>query len=324
MGSLSPVQLLAELENLVAAPPPDLLAETDLRAKLYQASKRAALALEQPTEVAVRLLLAHPVESTIVNIALRLELFSKLADAEYPPLSLASLVESTGADVELLKRILSVVAAFGAVKVGAGSYTHSPSYKTLADPAFGNANPMDPKNTAVQRAFGMADAYLIGILLQKRAAGQAFGRLMSTWGEVNALLQHLYPVENLVEGFDAEISKVMFVDVGSGYGQKAIALKQEFPELLGRIAVQDPAMSIEQAPTVPGIESQAHDFFTEQPINHAKVYYIRQCLHNWPDDACIQFLRHLGDALKPGYSKLLIYKQVMPERGASEWSPYRM
>jgi demethylsterigmatocystin 6-O-methyltransferase len=119
----------------------------------------------------------------------------------------------------------------------------------------------------VQKAFGYVDTDLIGILTEKPEAGQGFGMLMSTWGEGHALLQHLYPVEpKLVAPFDEKISPVTFVDVGGGYGQKAIALKDEFPQLPGRIIVQDLPMSIDRAPKVDGIEFQAHNFFTPQPI----------------------------------------------------------
>jgi hypothetical protein len=102
MAPLSLVQLLAELENLAAAPPAELLADSELRAKLHNASRRAALALEQPTEVVVRLLLANPVESAIVNIALKLELFAKVASVNDEPQSFDALVAATGADGVLL------------------------------------------------------------------------------------------------------------------------------------------------------------------------------------------------------------------------------
>jgi hypothetical protein len=34
---------------------------------------------------------------------------------------------------------------------------------------------------------------------------------------------------------------------------------------------------------------------------------------------CVKVLRHLRDAMKPGYSRLLIHEQVAPEVGASTW-----
>ncbi|CAI6325081.1 unnamed protein product [Periconia digitata] len=344
MADISPENLLAALEAIAVAPPTDI--DTDLRVKLYEASKKASLALEQPTETVIRLLLSHPVERTLVKIALDLELFSKIAKADTAPHSLASLVESTGADSLLLKRIMSSLAAFGAVKqVSSESYTLAPSYLSLAKPDFGRAvlncsefldatyqalpgllrsnnyqNPTDPKNTAVQRAFDRPDTDLIGILMQNPKAGQGFGMLMSSWGEGHAMLQHLYPVtEKLVDTFEENISPVMFVDVGGGYGQRAMALKKDFPQIPGKIIVQDLPSSIDRAPPAEGLEFQVHDFFTEQPIKEAKSYYIRQCLHNWPDDECVKVLRHLGDAMKPEYSVLLIHEQIMPEKGAGQW-----
>lgn len=105
------------------------------------------------------------------------------------------------------------------------------------------------------------------ILMEKPDWARGFGVLMSTWGEGHALLQHLYPVkEKLVGGYDAGISSVLFVDVGGGYGQKSIVLKQAIPDLSGKIIVQDQPMFIDEAPTVDGIEFMAHDFFTEQPV----------------------------------------------------------
>jgi demethylsterigmatocystin 6-O-methyltransferase len=139
MPRLSPTELLAEIEALASDPPAELLADADVRAKLQSACKKASSALEQPTEVITRLLLAQPVENTLVNIALNLELFARLAEHEGPR-SLESLVASTKADGTLLRRLLRALAAFGAVKeVGNDAYELSPQYKTLAEPAFGHA-----------------------------------------------------------------------------------------------------------------------------------------------------------------------------------------
>jgi hypothetical protein len=49
----------------------------------------------------------------------------------------------------------------------------------------------------------------------------------------------------------------------------------------------------------------------------AKAYYIRQCLHNHADEACVEVLTRLRQACKPGYSKVLIHEQVVPEVGAT-------
>ncbi|QGI97181.1 hypothetical protein CEK26_010250 [Fusarium fujikuroi] len=39
-------------------------------------------------------------------------------------------------------------------------------------------------------------------------------------------------------------------------------------------------------------------------------------LHNWPDDVCRKILARLAEAMKPGYSKLLIFECVIPRTGA--------
>lgn len=52
------------------------------------------------------------------------------------------------------------------------------------------------------------------------------------------------------------------------------------------------------------------DFFTPQPVT-ADVYYLRWILHNWPDKYCVEILRNLRPALKPG-AMIVIHEQVLP------------
>jgi len=41
-------------------------------------------------------------------------------------------------------------------------------------------------------------------------------------------------------------------------------------------------------------------------------------LHDWTDDVCEKILQKVVGAMKPGYSKLLINENVIPDRGA-DW-----
>ncbi len=52
----------------------------------------------------------------------------------------------------------------------------------------------------------------------------------------------------------------------------------------------------------------------------ARAYYIRLCLHNWQDKECIAILTRIREAMKPGYSRLIIHEQVMPEHGIRPWA----
>jgi hypothetical protein len=49
----------------------------------------------------------------------------------------------------------------------------------------------------------------------------------------------------------------------------------------------------------------------------ARAYYLHCILHDWPDDRALLLLGHTANAMKKGYSKLLINDIVMPRTGAS-------
>ncbi|KAH4022883.1 hypothetical protein HBH98_189840 [Parastagonospora nodorum] len=344
MTNSSPAQLLAEIEALAANPPQELLNDAELRIKMYNACNAARFALERPTEVVVQVLLSRSVESALLSTALNMELFPLLGKGDGEPKTLASLSTATGANQTLLKRVLRVLVASGAVREhGNDTYTLPANYSLFADPAFNNSvrncasfmeptlreipgylkatgyqNPIDPKDTVIQKAFQQDGLTLFEILSDKPAAAQGLGVLLNTWADGHEFLQQMYPVqERLVDSFDASIGPVLFVDVGGATGQKAIALKDSLAHVPGKIIVQDLPVYVKQAPTVDGVEFMVHDFYTEQPIKNAKAYYIRQCLHNHPDEACVEILSRLREACKPGYSKVLIHEQLVPEVGAS-------
>jgi hypothetical protein len=46
------------------------------------------------------------------------------------------------------------------------------------------------------------------------------------------------------------------------------------------------------------------------------IYYIRRCLHDWPDSECVSILKQIAGAMEPGTSRLLISEIVVPESGA--------
>lgn len=45
---------------------------------------------------------------------------------------------------------------------------------------------------------------------------------------------------------------------------------------------------------------------------------MRFILHDWQDADCEKIIAHIKDAMKPGYSKLLINEHVIPDKGV-EW-----
>lgn len=116
----------------------------------------------------------------------------------------------------------------------------------------------------------------------------------------------------------ASLGTATVVDVGGSYGSVAIALAERFPSL--RCIVQDrPEVVVDGPGRVPSelanrVSFQPHDFFTEQPVKGADVYFFRWIFHDWSDKYCIRILRNLIPALKHG-ARIVINEYLIPEPG---------
>lgn len=101
------------------------------------------------------------------------------------------------------------------------------------------------------------------------------------------LFSYLQKVMTLLEGsewtvgfalLDSEIQKIpsgppqasekpFFVDVGGGHGHQCIQLGKKYPNLLGRLVLQDLPTIVDKLPPIEGVKIQSHDFFKKQPIS---------------------------------------------------------
>lgn len=76
--------------------------------------------------------------------------------------------------------------------------------------------------------------------------------------------------DHIMDGFNAVESaeNVFFVDVGGGEGSFVRQFREKFPDVSGRLVLQDlpHVVSSIDKNTLPGVELAAHDFFTPQPI----------------------------------------------------------
>ena len=87
-----------------------------------------------------------------------------------------------------------------------------------------------------------------------------------------------FPYDRVVGEGEMTDSDVMIVDVGGGRGQALMAIKEVFPDLKGRMVLQDQRDVIEDAKAsgLPGfIEGMAASFFEPQPIKGISImlYY---------------------------------------------------
>ncbi|CAG8982199.1 hypothetical protein HYALB_00003635 [Hymenoscyphus albidus] len=121
--------------------------------------------------------------------------------------------------------------------------------------------------------------------------------------------------------------KPVFVDVGGGFGNQAMAVLEAFPELSGKLILQDLPQTLEHVPAIDGIQVMAHNFFEPQVvkvmiylkelrcrtniISGAKFYYLRNILHDWPDEKSVVILKNIISAMEPD-SRILIDDKVLP------------
>ncbi|PLN86961.1 S-adenosyl-L-methionine-dependent methyltransferase [Aspergillus taichungensis] len=116
------------------------------------------------------------------------------------------------------------------------------------------------------------------------------------------------------------LGKSQIVDVGGGVGGFCIQLSHLYPDL--RFVVQDRAPALQQAETSVWprenpkalndgrVSFMVHDFFNENPVKGADVYWLRYIMHDWSDDYCVQILSAIRSSMGER-SRLLICDQVM-------------
>ncbi|EGR46686.1 uncharacterized protein TRIREDRAFT_65711 [Trichoderma reesei QM6a] len=118
-----------------------------------------------------------------------------------------------------------------------------------------------------------------------------------------------YEVSYFVDNYDlSEVNERggTFVDVGGSHGFVSVELAKRWKNI--NFIVEDLPKTIETAPqpicddktVAQRISLQVHDFFQEQPVKGADVYYFRWILHNHAKPYAVSILRNLIPALKPG------------------------
>ena len=91
-----------------------------------------------------------------------------------------------------------------------------------------------------------------------------FNKYMALRRDVKQSWLGLYPVAEKTADWDPE--RPVFVDVGGSIGHQCAHFKQAFPDIPGRVILQDLEHSIANALPTPGVEKMVHDFFRPQPV----------------------------------------------------------
>lgn len=77
----------------------------------------------------------------------------------------------------------------------------------------------------------------------------------------------VFPFEREL-GQDTTDDTVLFVDIGSAFGSQSLLIRKRFPNLRGRVVIEDQQHVIDAWSTKPhpSIEALVYDFFTPQPV----------------------------------------------------------
>ncbi len=183
----------------------------------------------------------------------------------------------------------------------------------------GYRNPEDPLKTAMTKAFGMP---IWEMIEQDDDARLSFDAAMQQQDDLPLEMIPDQEVDWIGMLGDVPAGEVAFVDVGGGSGHAMLKIAEiTGGKIQGRFVLQDQKRAVESlqsAAEKPSFECIVNDFFEKQPTPGARVYHIRRCLHDWSDTKSEQILRHIREALKLGYSRILIHEFVLPVVGAEQ------
>src|SRR4051812_16082379 len=101
-----------------------------------------------------------------------------------------------------------------------------------------------------------------------------------------------------------------FYSIAGGRGHCLLLIQQETSNVWdtgAKMFLEDRPPVLDTIPQdlLPGVEKLGYDFYTEQPIKNAHIYFLRRILHNYQDDVCVKILTNNAAAMGPK-SRLLI------------------
>ncbi|KAG6989491.1 O-methyltransferase asqD [Fusarium oxysporum f. sp. conglutinans] len=156
-----------------------------------------------------------------------------------------------------------------------------PSYRKHT----GYRNPTDLNNCNWQFVSGSKEN-VFQSLVANPVAAREFSDAMESHSRCNLTpWPEIYPTGTLLANY--KLDRPLVVDVG---GSKSHDLAK---------------FHIRHPNTLP------HDFFTPQPVRGARAYFMHNVLRDWEDKEASQILKHIADAMEPGYSKFLIHESII-------------
>ncbi|OJJ42407.1 hypothetical protein ASPZODRAFT_137320 [Penicilliopsis zonata CBS 506.65] len=305
-------------------------------------------ALEQPRDAIMKLAYG-PAVTMALKIALDLNIFSVLAPAT-SPVPLAELAAAKQADPLLVERVLRVLVAKGIVNEPAPAeylptavakeLTQRPSIGVLESlfcefiPLFRQTpeflkltkyrNPEDPLATALQYTYNFNNMDGFTWLCGNPDALRRFNGFMEGQRTDRPHWADWFPVrERVLDHPDLGPETPLIVDIGANRGHDLIGFRQRFPDVPGKLMLEDLPKVIDEVRDAQDleaakVETQVFDFFNEiQPIHGARVYYFKHILHDWSDEKASIIIKNLKPAMRPGFSKIIMEEYILADQNAA-------
>ncbi|KAF3059808.1 Demethylsterigmatocystin 6-O-methyltransferase [Daldinia childiae] len=276
-------------------------------------------------------------EKATIQLGYDLNIFKFLGTAKGPR-TVEEIAKQANASPQLIKRLLRYFNAINVVtEVQVGTFEANNITRNLCEdlaeaaighyygivakqyqetPAYlkeiGYENPTDETNTAFHYAFN-TKVHPFQYMVEHPEQLDHFNRYMALRRQAELSWLAVYPVREEAAGL-TDSERPLYVNVGGGIGHQCAQFKEKYPDLPGRVILEDLPGTVAQALPTPGVENLVHDFFMPQPIKGAKFYFMRGVPHNHPPHRVKLLFSNIKDAMASD-SVLLVDETVLPEKG---------
>lgn len=294
------------------------------------------LAVETPTETVLRLIYQPP-QNAALRTVVDLGIFPLLMQHRKYGLSATQLAAYTGAERDLIVRLMRVISALGlCTSVECEVYRPNEKTQALTQPIGRDgvpciydltlptlaklpdylrehhyAMPKEYSESPMRWAVGQSQFEWLG---QRKHHQALFNSYMSSRRQGKPAWFDVYPVDRLTKSAAFQHrDEVFLVDIGGNQGHDLVKFHTTYPRVPGRLILQDLPKVLAPMPPNEEIEMMGYSFLDPQPVKGARVYYFRAIFHDWPDHVCHNILLNTVSAMDPQCSRILIVDFVLPD-----------
>ncbi|KAL4802466.1 S-adenosyl-L-methionine-dependent methyltransferase [Aspergillus unguis] len=308
------------------------------RLAAVKAAEQLVRALHEPKDNVYQIVYS-PTQAMCVRMGIDLEIFTILSKAE-GPLTLKELVAVKNASPFILERVLRILAGIKYVhEHDVHVYTATRMTHQMADRLsvamvkfifdFGMSSVAKIPEFLRQRDYQFIEGVTSGpwqyAMNQEQMIWEWIAKSEERLDLTNSFMEadrgsrpawvEWFPVEEkLLSTFAGSDDDVFLVDVAGGRGHEIQVFRERIPHAKGRFILEDLPNVVETS--LPGLDAEviAFDLFKPQPVKDARIYYMKFVLHDWSDAQSLEILTHIREAMKAGYSTLIIEEFILPEK----------